>query len=144
MRTAPPPRVAKDPAAHAAAAEKTVRVRLHRIAHGRSGDKGNRQNISVIPYRPEAWPVVLSQVTEERVLDLFRHRGATSVTRYELPKLMALNFVVEDALEGGVNSALALDTHGKTAAFRLLSMEVEVPADLVDDFPRQPEREERQ
>lgn len=108
-----------------------MRVRLHRVAHGRSGDKGNRQNISVIPYMPEAWPVILAEVTEQRVLDLFRHRGATAVTRYELPKLMALNFVIEDALEGGVNSALALDTHGKTAAFRLLSMEIDVPVELV-------------
>lgn len=112
-----------------------VRAALHRIAHARSGDKGNRQNISVIAYRPEAWPVLLSEVTEARVHALFRHRGVTVVRRYELPKLMALNFVLDDALEGGVNAALALDSHGKTASFRLLSLEIDVPAALLAERP---------
>jgi hypothetical protein len=112
-----------------------VRAALHRIAHARSGDKGNRQNISVIAYRPEAWPVLLSEVTEARVHALFRHRGVTAVRRYELPKLMALNFVLDDALEGGVNAALALDSHGKTASFRLLSLEIDVPAALLAERP---------
>lgn len=116
----------------------TVRMPLHRLAHGRSGDKGNRQNISVIAYRPEAWSVLLSEVTEARVLALFRHRGASAVVRYALPNLQALNFVIEDALEGGVNSALALDTHGKTNAFRLLSMEIEVSAALAETLQRKP------
>jgi len=111
----------------------TVRAALHRIAHGRSGDKGNRQNISVIAYRAEAWPVLLREVTEARVHALFRHRGVSAVRRYELPRLMALNFVLEDALEGGVNAALALDSHGKTAAFRLLSLEIDVPAELLNE-----------
>lgn len=110
----------------------TVRVPLHRLAHGRSGDKGNRQNISVIAYCPEAWPVLLQEVTETRVHDLFRHRGVSAVRRYELPNLMALNFVLDDALEGGVNAALALDSHGKSASFRLLSLEIDVPAALLD------------
>lgn len=112
----------------------TRKVRLHRIAHGRAGDKGNRLNISVIAYRPGAWPVLLDQVTEARVLDLFRHRGATAVRRYELPKLQALNFVLDDVLEGGVNSGLNLDTHGKSNSFRLLDLEVELPADGLDDL----------
>lgn len=111
----------------------TVRAALHLIAHGRSGDKGNRQNISVIAYRADAWPVILREVTEARVHALFRHRGVSAVRRYELPKLMALNFVLDDALEGGVNAALALDSHGKTAAFRLLSLEVDVPAELLNE-----------
>ena len=111
----------------------TVRAALHRIAHGRSGDKGNRQNISVIAYRPEVWPVLLREVTEARVYDLFRHRGVTAVRRYELPNLLALNFVLDDALEGGVNAALALDSHGKTASFRLLSLEIDVPTELLNE-----------
>jgi hypothetical protein len=115
----------------------TVRAALHRIAHGRSGDKGNRQNISVIAYRADAWPVLLREVTEARVHALFRHRGVSAVRRYELPKLMALNFVLDDALEGGVNAALALDSHGKTAAFRLLSLEVDVPAELLNEAARE-------
>lgn len=112
-----------------------VRIRLHRVAHGRSGDKGNRQNISVIAYDPAVWPFLLEQVTENRVQEFFRHRGVSGVRRYELPKLQVLNFVIDDALEGGVNAALALDTHGKTSAFRLLSMEIEIPRQIASLFP---------
>jgi hypothetical protein len=57
----------------------------------------------------------------------------TAVRRYELPNLLALNFVLDDALEGGVNAALALDSHGKTASFRLLSLEIDVPTGLLNE-----------
>lgn len=102
-------------------------VPLHEIAHGRAGDKGNRLNVSVIAYSAELWPLILAQVTESRVHDLFRHRGATRVVRHVLPNLHALNFVIDEALEGGVNSSLNLDIHGKTNSFRVLGMPVEVP-----------------
>lgn len=102
-------------------------VLLHRLAHARSGDKGNRQNISVIPYNHDHWPHLLEHVTEDRVRAIFAHRGVSKVTRYELPNLPAMNFVLEDALEGGVNSALSLDTHGKTMSFLLLAMELPQP-----------------
>lgn len=105
---------------------------LHAIAHGRAGDKGNRLNVSVIGYHPKAWPILLEQVTEARVLSLFEHRGATGVRRFELPLLGALNFVIDDALEGGVNSALSLDTHGKTSAFLVLGLPIDVPEDLAE------------
>ncbi|MEO3388152.1 hypothetical protein [Mesorhizobium sp. CAU 1741] len=108
----------------------TVNIPLHRIAHGRAGDKGNRLNVSVIAYTPEAWPILLREVTQERVLAMFEHRGASQVRRYVVDNLQALNFVIDDALEGGVNSALNLDTHGKTSSFHLLSMEVSMPAEL--------------
>ena len=107
-----------------------ARIQLHQIAHGRTGDKGNRLNVSVIAYEPEAWPVILEQVTEDKVLALFRHRGATAVRRYVLPKIQALNFVIDDVLEGGVNAALALDAHGKSNAFRVLGLEIEGPDGL--------------
>jgi hypothetical protein len=112
----------------------TLRLRLHDIAHGRSGDKGNRSNISVIPYTEAAYSLLLDQVTEERVLALFAHKGASAVTRYELPNLPALNFVIDDALEGGVNSTLNLDLHGKTLSFMLLDLPVEVPLDRVQEL----------
>lgn len=115
--------------------ETLVQVPLHRVAHGRSGDKGNRQNISVIAYAPAVWPYLQEQVTEARVLELFRHRGVSGVRRYELPKLQVLNFVIDDALEGGVNAALALDTHGKSSAFRLLSLTVDIPRRVAALFP---------
>jgi len=111
--------------------ERLVEVPLHAIAHGRTGDKGNRSNISVIAYRPEAYPVLVEQVTEARVAALFRHRRPTRVTRYLLPKLGAMNLVIDDVLDGGVNDALNLDTHGKALAFLVLELIVRVPRALV-------------
>ncbi len=97
-----------------------IRVPVHAIAHGRAGDKGDTSNVSVIAYRPEAWPHLLEQVTADKVLALFAHLGATACRRYELPKLHALNFVIDNALQGGVNATLGLDRHGKTLSYRLL------------------------
>lgn len=102
-------------------------VPLHAIAHSRAGDKGNRVNMSLMPYDPAHYAVIAEQVTEERVLALFRHRGATRCRRYALPNLGAFNFVVDDALEGGVNGSLNLDGHGKTSSFRLLALTVIIP-----------------
>ncbi|MBY0334817.1 MAG: hypothetical protein K2X49_29560 [Acetobacteraceae bacterium] len=102
-------------------------VPLHAVAHSRAGDKGNRLNMSLIPYDPAHYPLLAEQVTEARVLELFRHRGATRVTRYDLPLIHAFNFVVDDVLEGGVNGSLNLDGHGKTHSFRLLGLAVRVP-----------------
>jgi hypothetical protein len=110
------------------------RVPLHRIAHGRAGDKGDTLNVSVIAYRPEFFPLLLDQVTEDRVADRFRDRTPTAVRRYVLLRLHALNFVLEGVLDGGVNESLGLDTHGKALAFLLLGLEIDLPADLA--FPR--------
>ena len=107
-------------------AAEQVTVRLHDVAHARSGDKGNRSNISVIPYHAGCYPALVEQVTEARVLSLFAHRGATRVARYELPNLPALNFVIDDVLCGGVNASLGLDGHGKTLSSFLLTLEVAV------------------
>ena len=112
------------------AGEDLVEVKLIEVAHARTGDKGNISNISLIPYTPEIYPLLLEQVTEARVLERFRHKGATGCTRYELPNLPALNFVIADALEGGVNNALNLDLHGKTLSYHLLGMTVRVPRRL--------------
>ena len=108
-----------------------VTVPLHRLAHGRTGDKGNRSNISVIAYEAEFYEPIVAQLTEARVAQAFAHRRPTRVTRYLLPRLHAMNFVIDDVLDGGVNSALNLDTHGKALAFLLLSLEIDVPASLV-------------
>ena len=99
-------------------------VALREIAHGRTGDKGNRSNISVIAYRTEDFAVLVEQVTEERVAALFAHRRPTRVKRYLLPNLAAMNFVIDDVLDGGVNGSLNLDTHGKALAFRLLELPI--------------------
>ena len=107
-----------------------VELPLHRLAHARAGDKGNRLNLGLFAYRPEAWPLIAEQVTEARVMELFAHRGATHVRRYDLPNLDGFNFVVDDVLQGGVNGALNLDGHGKTLSFRLLSLTLRVPEAL--------------
>jgi hypothetical protein len=99
-------------------------VPLRSLAHGRTGDKGNRSNISVIAYRDEDFALLVEQVTEARVAALFAERGATRVTRYVLPNLAAMNFVIDDALDGGVNGSLNLDAHGKALAFLVLALPI--------------------
>ena len=101
-------------------------IKLHEIAHARAGDKGNRLNISLIAYDEKHWPILLEQVSAEKVKAWFAHRGATQVVRYELPNLNALNFVIDNVLEGGVNTSLNLDKHGKSNSFRLLDMPVQI------------------
>ena len=112
-----------------------ARVPVHLIAHGRTGDKGDRSNISVIAYRPELFPLLVEQVTEARVAEVFRHRKPQGVRRYLLPKLGAMNFVIDGVLDGGVNDSLNLDTHGKSLVFLVLAIEIEVPAPLVPERP---------
>ena len=103
-------------------------ITLYEIAHGRTGDKGDRSSISLIAYKPEHFEILLAQVTEERVAAHFAYRNPTRVTRYVLPKIHALNFVLDGVLDGGVNDALNLDMHGKALSFHLLAMRISVPA----------------
>lgn len=107
-----------------------VTIALHRVAHARAGDKGNRLNVALFAYRPECYPLLVEQVTEEAVARQFAHRRPRSVTRYLLPRLQALNFVIDDVLEGGVNSSLCIDRHGKTLSYLLLDLAVSIPGEL--------------
>ena len=109
-----------------------IEVPLYEIAHGRTGDKGDRLNVSIIPYDDSGYTVIADQATEERMLSMFRHRGATEVRRYDLPKLKAFNFVIENVLQGGVNNSLNLDGHGKTLSFHALTMTVRVSPKVLD------------
>ncbi|WP_377845988.1 hypothetical protein [Bosea sp. UC22_33] len=109
----------------------TRTVSLYRLAHARSGDKGNRLNIAVICREPRFFAPLRERLTEAFVARVFRERQPTAVRRYELPKLNAFNFVLDDVLDGGVNGSLGLDGHGKTLSFLLLSAEIEMPADLL-------------
>lgn len=104
---------------------------LYRLAHGRTGDKGNRSNISVIAYHPALWELVHTQVTADAVRALFADRQPRQVTRHVLPRLQAMNLVLDDVLDGGVNDALNLDSHGKTLCFRVLQMPIAVPTALL-------------
>lgn len=104
----------------------TRRVALREIAHGRTGDKGDRSNISVIAYDAAMYDALVEQVTEQRVAELFSHRRPTSVKRYLLPRLAAMNFVIDGVLDGGVNGSLNLDAHGKSLAFLVLGLEITI------------------
>ncbi|WP_198084847.1 hypothetical protein [Variovorax sp. E3] len=112
------------------AVEDTVDVPLYRAAHGRTGDKGDRSNISVIAWHADLFPLLLEQLTPERVAAQFRHRAPSQVQRFVLPKLHAMNFVLDAVLDGGVNDALNLDAHGKALSFLLLDMPIRVPRAL--------------
>jgi hypothetical protein len=107
-----------------------VIVALDRVAHGRTGDKGNRSNISVIAWHPSLFGASCEQITAERVAAQFSHRRPAHVARYDLPQLQALNFVLDEVLDGGVNDALNLDSHGKALAFLLLDLPIDLPEHL--------------
>ena len=102
-------------------------IPLYDLAHARTGDKGNRINISLIAYRAEDFALLVEEVTPDAVKRHFAHRSPSSVQRYVLPKLGAMNFVLDDVLDGGVNDSLNLDAHGKALSFHLLAMTVRRP-----------------
>ncbi|MDD2964998.1 MAG: hypothetical protein PHU33_13705 [Bacteroidales bacterium] len=97
---------------------------LHEIAHCRTGDKGNISVISVIAYDKNDFELLKEKVTIEKVRDYFKDIVKGPVNRYTLDNIAALNFVMEDALGGGVTRSLALDKHGKTLSGALLEMEI--------------------
>jgi len=103
-----------------------MKVPLSRLAHTRSGDKGDTCNIGVIAYRAEDYPVLVREVTAERVKQHFGHLVEGDVVRYELPNLDALNFLLHGALGGGGTVSLRTDAQGKTFGAALLSLEIEV------------------
>jgi hypothetical protein len=103
-------------------------VRLHDIANARSGDKGNRLNIALVCRDPAHYETVARQVTAEVVTQKFAGRKPSRVVRYDLPKLAAFNFVLDDVLEGGVNASLGLDGHGKSLSYLLLDIPIELEA----------------
>jgi len=103
-----------------------MKVPLYKLAHARSGDKGDTANIGLIARRPEYYPLLVEQVTAERVREHFRGLCHGPVERFELPNLNALNFLLHQALGGGGTVSLRLDAQGKTLSAALLRMEVEV------------------
>jgi len=106
-----------------------AQIELFYLAHSRTGDKGNAQTMSLIPYDERDYALIEQQVTAEAVGRQFGRLVLGKVTRYALPRLKAFNFVLEEALQGGVNDSLNLDTHGKSRSAVLLAMMVEVPSD---------------
>ncbi len=103
-----------------------MKTALARLAHTRSGDKGDTVNIGVIAWRDEYYPILVRELSADRVLDFFSDRVQGPARRYELPNLGALNFVLERALGGGGTVSLRTDAQGKTFAAALLRLEIEV------------------
>ena len=103
-------------------------MKLREIAHGRSGDKGNTCNISVIAFDRRDFPHLQREVTAVRVLEFFDGIVLGEIVRYELPQLGALNFVMTRALGGGVTRSLALDAHGKSLSSALMNLEIPDPS----------------
>ena len=97
---------------------------LREIAHARTGDKGDTCNISLIAFDARDYPRLLAHATPGRGKALFAASPNADVTRYELPQLGALNFVITGALGGGVTRSLALDAHGKSLSSLLLTLEI--------------------
>jgi hypothetical protein len=102
------------------------RVQLLRLAHARSGDKGDTANVGLIALKPEYYPILEKEVTAERVRKHFEGIALGDVERFELPNLGALNFLLHESLDGGGTLSLKADAQGKTYSAALLRMEIDV------------------
>ncbi|HEY6350452.1 MAG TPA: hypothetical protein VI636_13685 [Candidatus Angelobacter sp.] len=102
------------------------KIQLKEIAHARSGDKGDNANIGLIALKPEYYPVLVREVTAERVKQHFAGICLGEVERYEIPNLQALNFVLHQALDGGGTLSLRTDSQGKTHGAALLKLVISI------------------
>ena len=103
-----------------------MKFRLIDIAHGRSGDKGDAANIGIIAYDNKGYEIIKKYLTIERVKKHFEGICFGDVERYELPNILALNFLLHNTLGGGGTVSLKHDAQGKTLAAALLRMEIEL------------------
>jgi hypothetical protein len=103
-----------------------AKVKLVQIAHARSGDKGDTANVGLIALKPEFYPILVEQVTAERVKEHFRGICLGAVERFEIPNLGALNVLLHESLDGGGTLSLKTDAQGKTYSSALLRMEIDV------------------
>lgn len=106
-----------------------MKVQLTKLAHARSGDKGDTANVGLIALEDEFYPILVREVTAERVKAHFKGICHGAVERFELPNLGALNFLLHESLGGGGTLSLMTDAQGKTFSTALLRMEVEVSED---------------
>ncbi len=109
------------------------KIQLLKLAHARSGDKGDASNIGLIARKPEYYPILKENVTAEVVKRHFAGICKGKVERFELPNLYALNFLLHEALGGGGTVSLRNDAQGKTLSTALLRLEIEVPDHLEVD-----------
>ncbi len=103
-----------------------MKVLLFKLAHGRSGDKGNTTNVGIIARQAEFYEILKNEVTTERVKAHFGEMVQGKVERFEMPNIGALNFLLHESLGGGGTKSLKLDAQGKTYAAALLRMELEL------------------
>ena len=103
-----------------------MKVQLTKLAHARSGDKGDTANVGLIALKDEFYPILVREVTADRVKEHFRGICQGEVERFELPNLGALNFLLHESLGGGGTLSLMTDAQGKTFSTALLRMEVEI------------------
>ena len=99
-------------------------VRVYDLAHSRSGDKGNTSNVAVIAYDDAAWRILQKHLTADKVMAAYAHLAQGPTSRYEVPTLRGLNFVIENALAGGVTRSLRIDPHGKSLSTIVLAIEL--------------------
>lgn len=109
-----------------------MNIPLLAIAHARSGDKGSSSNIGVIAYTKQAYDFLEKYLDAEKVADFFYALHPVSVKRYELPNLLALNFVLESVLDGGGSRSLRIDSQGKALGQAILEMSIDIPRDLYE------------
>jgi len=103
-----------------------VKVQLRRLAHARSGDKGDTANVGIIALRSEWYPLLVRELTVERVTQHFSGMITGPVERFELPNLNALNFLLHGALDGGGTLSLKTDAQGKVFSTAMLRLELDV------------------
>src|SRR3982075_408887 len=106
-----------------------MQIQLTKLAHARSGDKGDTANVGLIALREELYPLLVREVTAERVKEHFRGICKGGVERFELPNLGALNFLLHESLGGGGTLSLMTDAQGKTFSTALLRMQVDLSED---------------
>jgi len=111
-----------------------MKVSLFKLAHARSGDKGDTANVGVIALRDEYYPILVKEVTAERVKQHFGDMVKGKVERFELPNLGALNFLLHGSLGGGGTLSLMTDAQGKTFSTALLRMNIEIPDDEAESL----------
>ncbi|HRK30545.1 MAG TPA: hypothetical protein PLD59_05655 [Tepidisphaeraceae bacterium] len=110
-------------------------IRLGEVAYARSGDKGSGENIGLLAHTQAGYDFLVANLTAEKVHEFFKPYGPTKTVRYELPNLLALNFVLSDVLDGGGSVSLRIDAQGKAMGQALLEMLIEAPQELAKMKP---------
>lgn len=107
-------------------------TKVRELAHARAGDKGNTSNIGVFAFDSECYRILEEKLTEDRIQSELESIADGPVTRYEVPSIDGFNFVIENALAGGVTTSLRLDSHGKSLSYAVLDIELDLSNEDID------------